>query len=53
MAAQNGTITSQVIETVHNDGNYNVQHDETAQENERDEVKIGDVGSTSFVRIHG
>ena len=53
MAAKNGAVAGQVIKTVHDDGDHDVQHDEAAQEYERHEVEVGDVGAASPIRIDG
>ena len=53
VTTQNGAVPCEVIETVHDDGDHDVQHDKAAQENEGDEVEVGDVGSARLVRVHG
>ena len=51
VTAQNGAVSGQVIETVHNDGDHDVQHDEAAQEDEGDEVGVGDVITAFLVGV--
>ena len=51
VTAQNGAVSGQVIETVHDDGDHDVQHDEAAQEDEGDEVGVGDVITTLLVGV--
>ena len=49
---QNGRISREIIEAVHDDGHDDVQHDERTQEDERDEVKVGHIGAAFFVWIY-
>ena len=51
VTAQNGAVSGQVIETVHDDGDHDVQHDEAAQEDEGDKVGVGDVITTLLVGV--
>ena len=43
MRSQNGPITSEIVKVVHDDGNEEVQHDESAKEDEGDKVDVGAV----------
>lgn len=52
MRAQNGRVAGQIVEAVHNDGHHNVEHNETAQEDEGNKVKVGDVRAAFLVRVH-
>ena len=49
--AQDGAVSRQVVEAVHNDGDDDVQHDERAQEDEADEVEVGHVGSAGLLGV--
>ena len=51
VTTQNGAVSGQVIKTVHDDGDHDVQHDEAAQEDEGDEVGVGDVITAFLVRV--
>ena len=41
MGAQDGRVSGQVVEVVHDDGNEQVEHDEWTQEDEGHEVDVG------------
>ena len=43
VGAQDGRVSRQVVEAVHDDGDDDVQHDEGAEEDEGDEVEVGHV----------
>ena len=51
VTTQNGTVPCEVIETVHDDGDHDVQHDEAAQEDEGDVVGVGDVIAARLIGI--
>ena len=42
VGAKDGRVAGQVVKAVCDYGNHNVQHDEGAEEDEGDEVEIGD-----------
>jgi len=46
------TVTGQVIETVHDDGNNNIEHNEGTKKYERHEVEVSHVGTTGLVRLN-
>lgn len=52
VGAQNGGIPGQIVEAVHNDSHHDVEHDKAAQKDERNKVKVGDVGAAFLVGIH-
>ena len=52
VGAQDGRVSSEVVEAVHDDGDDDVQHDEGAEEDEGHKVEIGHVGATRLVRLH-
>ena len=41
----------EVVKVVHDDGNEEVQHDESAEEDEGDKVDVGAVGPAGLFRI--
>ena len=51
MGAEDGRVSSEIIKTVSDNGNNDVQHDEGAEEDKGDEVDISDGGSTSLLGI--
>ena len=51
VTTQNGAVSGQVIETVHDDGDHDVQHDEAAQEDEGDVVAVGDVIAARLIGV--
>ena len=48
---KNGGVTGEVVETVSDDSHNNVQHNKRTQEDECDEVYIGDRRPTSFLGV--
>jgi len=50
--AKNWTITGQVVEAVHDDGNNNIEHDKGAEKYERHKVEVGHVWTTGLVWLH-
>lgn len=48
MRAQDRRVPRKVIEVVHDDGDEEIQHEERAEENERHEVGVGDVGAAAL-----
>ena len=51
VGAQDGGVTRQIVETVRDDGDNNVQHDEGAEEDEGDEVDVGHRRAAPLVRV--
>ena len=51
MRTKNGGVTSEVVKTVGDDGNHNVQHNKRTQEDESDEVKVGDGRAAALLGI--
>ena len=51
MRTKNGGVTSEVVKTVGDDGNHNVQHNKRTQEDESDEVKVGDGRAAALLWI--
>ena len=49
--AQDGTVSGEVIEAVHDDGHHDVEHDEAAEEDERHKVDVGHRRPTRFVFV--
>ena len=49
--AQYGRVSGEVVKVVHDDSHEQVQHDEGAEEDERDEVDVRHVRATSLFRI--
>ena len=49
VGAQDGRVSRQVVEVVHDDGDDDVQHDEGAEEDEGDEVEVGHVWAARLV----
>lgn len=45
--AQDRRVAGEIIEVVHDDGDEEVQHEERAEEDERHEVDVGDVGAAT------
>ena len=52
VGAEDGGVPGQVVEVVHDDGHEQVEHDEAAEEDEGDEVYIGDIRATGLVRVY-
>ncbi len=48
MRPQDGAVPGQVVEVVHDDGDEQVEHEERAEEDEGDEVGVGQVGPAGF-----
>ena len=44
VGAEDGAVSGEVVEAVHDDGDDDVQHDERTQEDERHEVQVSHVG---------
>ena len=42
VSSQDGRVSSQVVEVVHDDGHEQVEHQKRAEEDERDEVGVGE-----------
>ena len=51
MGAKDGRVAREIVEAVHDDSDDNVEHNEAAEEDERDEVKVSDVGAASLVGV--
>ncbi len=49
---QDGAVPGQVVEVVHDDGDEQVEHEERAEEDEGDEVGVGQVGSARLDLSH-
>ena len=50
--SQNGGVSGQVVEVVHDDGHEEVEHDEGAEEDEGDEVDVGQRRAAVLARVH-
>lgn len=48
MSAQNGRVTCQVVEIVHDDGHEQVEHEKRAEKDEANEVSVGKVQTALF-----
>ena len=48
MCPQNGAVPGQVIKVVHDDGHKEIEHEEGAEEDECDEVGVGEGGTAHF-----
>ena len=48
VSAQDGRISGQVVEVVHDDGHEQVEHEEGAEEDEGDEIGIGEHGAAGL-----
>ena len=46
--SQDGGVSGQVVEVVHDDGHEQVEHEEGAENEEGDEVNVGEVSSTTL-----
>ena len=46
--AQDGRVSGQVVEVVHDDGHEQVEHQEGAEEDEGDEVGVGEGGAAGL-----
>lgn len=52
MGAKDRRVAREIIEVVHNDGDEEIQHEKRAEEDERYEVRVGDVGAAAIrVRV--
>ena len=51
VGAQDGGVSGQVVEVVHDDGHEQVDHDEAAEEDEGDKVEVGGVAATGLVWV--
>ena len=49
--AQDGRVARQVVEAVRDHGHHDVQHDEGAEEDEGDEVQVGDGVAAALLRV--
>ena len=49
MCAENGGIACQVIEVVHDDSHEEIEHEKGTEEDEGDEIKVGDLRAASLV----
>ena len=49
--AKNGRISSEVIKTISDNSNNNVQHDEGAEEDEGNEIDVGDRGAAALLWV--
>lgn len=47
MGAQDRRVPREIIEVVHDDGDEEIQHEKRAEEDERHEVSVGDVGAAT------
>lgn len=47
MGAQDRRVPSEIVEIVHDDGDEEIQHEKRAEEDERHEVSVGDVGAAT------
>ena len=52
MGPQNRRVPGQVVEAVHDDGDDNVEHNETTQKDETDEIEIGHIWAARFLGVH-
>ena len=43
VGTQDGTVSGEVVEVVHDDGHEQVEHEEAAEEDEGDEEGVGEV----------
>ncbi len=50
--SQNGGVSGQVVEVVHDDGHEEVEHDEGAEEDEGYEVDVGQRRAAVLARVH-
>lgn len=53
MRAEDGGVSRQIVEAVHDNSHDNVEHDETAEKDEGDKVEVGDVGAAGPVGVDG
>lgn len=53
VGAKDGRVPRQVIEIVHNDGDEQIQHQERAEEDERDEIGVGYVRAAATLLFTG
>ena len=51
VSTQDGTVSGEVVEVVHDDGHEQVEHQEAAEEDEGDEEGVGEVGAAGFTRV--
>ena len=51
VGAQDRGVPGEVVKVVHDDGHKQVEHDETAEEDEGDKVDVGHVGAARLLRV--
>ena len=51
MSSQDGGVSGEVVEVVHDDSHEQVEHKEGAKEDEGDEIGVGHVGAASLQRV--
>jgi len=49
VGAQDGGVPGQVVEVVHNDGHEQIEHEESGEEDEANEVAVGEVHAALLV----
>lgn len=49
--SQNGGISREIVEVVHDNSHKQVEHEEGAEENEGDEVDVGDIAAAFLVWV--
>ena len=49
MRPQNGAVSGKVVKIIHNDSHKQVEHDKGTQKDERNEVHVGYIGTTSLI----
>ena len=51
VSTQDGTVSGEVVEVVHDDGHEQVEHEEAAEEDKGDKEEVGDVAATGLIRV--
>ena len=51
VSTQDGTVSGEVVEVVHDDGHEQVEHEEAAEEDEGDKEEVGDVAAAGLARL--
>ena len=51
VGAKDGGVSGQVVEVIHDDSHEEIDHDETAEEDEGDKVEVGGVAATGLVWV--
>jgi hypothetical protein len=51
VGSQDGAVSGQVVEVVHDNGDEEVEHDEGAEEDEGDEVDVSERGPAVLARV--